>query len=375
MGLPGRASAGGTSRFRDRAVRERALPFEHFREAPGALSLSSLGLGTYIGSPDGPTDLAVEQAVTVSVGSGRVNVLDTAINYRYQRAEQSVGRALSQVVARGTVARDELFVATKNGYLAPDASRGPPPKDWLERELLRPGVLDPEDLVDGSHAMSRSFLEHQFARSRENLGVETVDLLYLHNGPDAQIPVVGREQFLERLEEAFSLYERWRAAGQLGAYGLATWDCLRVPPADPGHFSLEAAVRLARKVGGDGHGFRFVQFPFSLAMPEAWTAPTQPLSGERVPLLVAAPKLGLGCFTSVPLAQGHLARSGPRRSGLSSAQTALQFARSAPGTVAALVGQKDPQHLSENLEVAARRPWDLATFSSCLGGRGGAAAG
>ncbi len=369
MALPGRASVAGTARFRDRAVRERSLPFEHFREAPGGLALSSLGLGTYIGPPDGPTDQAVEQAVTVCLTSGRVNVLDTAINYRYQRAERSLGRALARAIERGTVARDEVFVATKNGYLAPDGGSGPVARDWVETELIRPGVLAPEDLVDGSHAMSRSYLADQFARSRANLALDAIDLLYLHNGPDAQLRAVGRAAFLDRLEEAFRLFESFRDAGELGAYGLATWESLRIAPSDPGHFPLEAAVRLARKVGGEEHGFRFVQFPFSLAMPEAWTAPTQAVRGERLPALLAAARLGLGCFTSVPLAQGRLAHGGPRRSGLSSAQTAIQFARSAPGTIGALVGQKGPEHLSENLEVAARRPWDEATFTACVDGR------
>ncbi len=375
MALPGRAEPGGTAGFRDRAVRERAIPFEHFRDAPGGLSLSSIGLGTYIGSPDGATDLAVEQAVTVCLTSGRVNVLDTAINYRYQRAERSVGRALARAVERGTVRRDEVFVATKNGYLAPDASGGPPGPRWLEEELIAPGVLAPEDLVEGSHAMSRSFLQHQFGRSRENLGLEAVDLLYLHNGPDAQLPAVGRDGFLGRLEEAFSLFESFRDEAHLGAYGLATWACLRVPPGDPGHFSLESAVRLARKVGGEQHGFRFVQMPFSLAMPEAWTLPTQQVHGERLPALAAVSRLGLGAFTSVPLAQGRLVRAGPRRAGLSSAQTAVQFARSAPGTIGPLVGQKRPEHLSENLEVAARRPWDAATFNACVAASGSSAGG
>ncbi len=375
MALPGRATPAGTARFRDRAVKDRGLPFEHFRDGPGGLSLSSLGLGTYIGSPDGPTDVAVEQATIVCLTSGRVNVLDTAINYRYQRAERSVGRAVGRAIGQGAVAREEVFVATKNGYLAPDGGQGPPSRDWVEQELLRPGVLSPEDVVDGCHAMSRSYLRHQFLRSRENLGVETIDLLYLHNAPDAQLPTVGPEVFLARLEEAFALYEELRDAGQLGGYGLATWDCLRTPAGSPGHFPLEAAVRLARKVGGEEHGLRFVQFPFSLAMPEAWTAPTQPVRGERLPVLSAAARLGLGCFTSVPLAQGRLARGGLRRTGLSAAQTAIQFARSAPGTLGPLVGMKRAEHLSEGLEVAGRRPWDLATFTSCVDGRGAPAPG
>jgi len=366
MALRGRALAEGTARFRDRAARERMLPAEHFREAPGGLWLSSLGLGTYIGQPDTPTDSAVEQAATICLTSGRVNVLDTAINYRYQRAERSLGRALARAVERGAVARDEVFVATKNGYLAPDGELGPPSRSWVDEQLVRPGILAPEDLVDGSHAMSRSYLLDQFARSRQNLGLETIDLLYLHNAPDAQLPVVGVDVFLGRLEEAFALLESFRDAGHLGAYGLATWGCLREPPGAPGHFALEAAVRIARKVGGEDHGLRFVQFPFSLAMPEAWTHPTQPVGGARLPLFGAAVKLRLGCFTSVPLAQGRLARGGLRRAGLSAAQTALQFARSAPGTIGPLVGQKRAEHLSENLELAARRPWGAETFAACL---------
>ncbi len=347
-------------------MRERALPFEHFRTAPGELALSSLGLGTYIGPPDGPTDLAVEQAVTVCLTSGRVNVLDTAINYRHQRAERSVGRALARLLEKGEVPREGVFVATKNGYLAPDGESRLPAERWIEEELVRPGILARDDLADGCHAMSSSFLKDQFERSRRNLGLETIDLLYLHNAPDAQIPAVGRDLFLARLEEAFALYERLRDEGSLVAYGLATWDCLRHPPTAPGHFSLEAAVRLARKVGGEEHGMRFVQFPFNLAMPEAWQRPSQSVGGRPMSVFGAATRLGLGCFTSVPLLQGQLARSGPRRSGLSAAQTALQFARSVPGSVGPLIGQKGPAHLSENLGVAERRPWDEATFASLL---------
>jgi len=364
--LEGRASPEGTRRFRDRAVAERNLPAKHFRVASGDLELSSLGLGTYIGAPDAATDVAVEQAVSVAVGSGRVNVVDTAINYRYQRAERSVGRALGRLVERGVVRRDEVFVATKNGYLAPDAESSLPPSQWVQKELVRTGVLDPADIVDGSHAMSPRYLTDQFARSRRNLGVGTVDLLYLHNAPDAQLASVGREEFGRRLEAAFRLLESWRADGTLGVYGLATWESLRARPDDPGFLSLEEAVETARSVGGADHGFRFVQFPFNVAMPEAATLRNQSVGGERVPLFQAAARLGVNCFTSVPLLQGQLARGGPKRAGLSAAQTALQFARSAPDTIGPLVGAKHPEHLSENLELAAQPPWGVPEFRDLL---------
>ena len=347
-------------------MEDRRLPPEHFRKAPGGLWLTSLGLGTYIGPPDASTDRAVEHAVQLCVSSGRVNVLDTAINYRHQRAERSIGRALGRLVRGGEVARDELFVATKNGYLAPDGEAKVPPQKWIDDELVRPGHVDPEDIVGGCHAMSPSYLADQFARSRANLGLETIDLLYLHNAADAQLPAVGPGRFLARLEAAFRLYEGFRSEGSLVTYGLATWDSLREHPSHPSYLALEDAVQLARKVGGPDHGFRFVQFPFNVAMPEAATLKNQPVEGTPFDLFTAARKLGVGCFTSVPLFQGQLARAGPKRDGLTAAQTAVQFARSAPGNLAPLVGQKSAEHLAENLEVASHRPWRTAAYRELL---------
>jgi aryl-alcohol dehydrogenase-like predicted oxidoreductase len=365
-GLEGHATPEATREFAERAESAHHLPATHFRASPSDLRLSSLGLGTYIGSPDRPTDLAVEEAVGICLTSGRVNVLDTAINYRYQRAERSVGRALARAVASGKVRREQVFVATKQGYLAPDAESGLSGEEWIERELLRPGVLARRDIVDDSHAMTVPYLEDQLERSRKNLGLETIDLVYLHNAPDAQLPMLGRTEFLNRLTEAFAFYERVRADGRIRAYGLATWDSLRVPRSDSSFLSLEEAVAVAREVGGDRHGFRFVQFPFNLAMPEAAQLRNQPVAGERRTLFDAAGLLGLGCMTSVPLGQGQFARMGPGAGELTPAQTALQFARSAPGTLTALVGQKRPEHLSENLRVAEQPPWGPEEFRRFL---------
>ncbi len=364
--LEGHATPPGSERFARRTVTARHLPAAHFRPAPGRLTLSSLGLGTYLGPADAATDRAVEHAVAISLSSGRVNVLDTAINYRLQRAERSVGRAVHRLVERGDVARDELFIATKVGYLAPDAEGGVPPQRWVQEELVGPGILDPADIVDGSNAMSPSYLRDQVARSRRNLGLASIDLVYLHNVADAQLPVVGPAEFEARLEHAFAVLESLRSAGEIQSYGLATWDCLRSSPDAPAHFDLERAVRVAEAVGGDDHGLRYVQFPFNLAMPEGAAARTQRVGGERLSVFEAARRLGLGVFTSVPLLQGQLAQHGPRRGGLTPAQTALQFARSAPGTIGPLVGQKRAEHLAENLEVAAHPLWDAATFQGLL---------
>ena len=355
--IEGSATAEGTEAFRERGIRSHHLPGTHFRTGPEGLTFSSIGLGTYLGRPDAATDQAVQEAVTVALRSARINVVDTAINYRHQRAERSVGRAIAALMERQLVRREEVFVATKVGYLAPDGESALSPSEWLQQEIVDAGIASPADIVDGVHAMTPEYVSDQIQRSRRNLGLATLDLVYLHNAADAQLPSTGPEEFRRRLLAAFERLEEHRRAGDLRTYGLATWEVLRVPMADPVHLALADVVEVAREAGGEDHGFRFVQFPFNRSMPEAAERACQPVEGEPRTLFEAATLLGVGCFTSVPLLQGQLAR-GPTVGGLTAAQGALQFARSARGNLAALVGTHTAAHLAEDLALAATPPSD-----------------
>lgn len=54
--------------------------------------------------------------ITESVETGGVNIIDTAINYRYQKSERVVGAALRHLLKQG-YSRDEFFICSKNGYI------------------------------------------------------------------------------------------------------------------------------------------------------------------------------------------------------------------------------------------------------------------
>ncbi|MDE2045036.1 MAG: aldo/keto reductase [Thermoplasmata archaeon] len=364
--VAGHATEEGTREFAQRAVGTGKVSAEHFRTF-GGLTVSSLGMGTYLGNSDARTDGAVEDAVLSSLRTGAVNVLDTAINYRYQRAERSVGRALTRAIEQGLVSRQHLLISTKNGYLAPDAESGLSPRDYVQQELIGTGALTPQDIVGGSHAMSRNYLRDQLARSLRNLGVSCVDLLYLHNAAEAQLEEVGKKVFFERLRGAFDFFEEARRKGRLVSYGLATWDSLRKARGETGHLSLDEVVRVAEEAGGKEHGFRFLQFPLNRMMAEAATLRNQRVGEDRMTLLDAAHHLRLGTFSSVPLLQGELCHGPGSVPGLSASQSALQFARSAPHHLAPLVGQKDPAHVEENLALSRRSPLGSEEFSQLLG--------
>ena len=84
---PGFATAEATARYRARVVPDAVEG--HFRSW-GGLTISSVGLGTYLGAEDGATDGAYHDAVMRAVERG-LNVIDSAVNYRHQRSERSIG--------------------------------------------------------------------------------------------------------------------------------------------------------------------------------------------------------------------------------------------------------------------------------------------
>jgi aryl-alcohol dehydrogenase-like predicted oxidoreductase len=171
------------------------------------LHLSTVGLGTYLGLPDDQTDFDVYNAAKELLLSGGLNVVDTAINYRCQKAERAVGAALWTAINKYDLQRDEVFVCSKNGYIPDDADFGKS-KDMLIEELIEDGLITKEDVAAEIHCMHPRFLEHQLHASRKNIGVETIDLMYLHNAYESQSHVLpDLDAFYDRLAKAFEFYE------------------------------------------------------------------------------------------------------------------------------------------------------------------------
>ena len=356
--ISGFATSEGTKNFSDHS----GITPLNFKQNQN-LTLSNVGVGTYLGNPDEKTDELVKDAIKASVLSG-INVIDTAINYRAQKAERSVGKAISELINEGKITRDQIFISTKNGYLTNDADVKQEFWEYIKNEYTQKGVLKEGDVTSGYHCMTVRYLNDQLERSLKNLGLDCVDLMYLHNAVEGQIKDVSKEKFLENLKSVFEFYEQKRKEGKIRFYGMATWECFRVSSDNPQYLSLQDTVNLAKKVGGESHGFRFIQLPFNMYYDQALLAKNQTLNGKYVSLLEAAVKLNVGVFTSVPLMQGRLLVPGamPEFSELKPSLRALQFIRSSPGVLAPLVGHKSPDHVSENLEIMKIPPMPEEEF-------------
>jgi aryl-alcohol dehydrogenase-like predicted oxidoreductase len=364
MPIAGFATVEGTRRYVERFA-GRTAP-GHFRQTSLGW-LSSVGLGTYLGEPDAATDRRYEEAIAHALLLG-ANTIDTAINYRFQRSERSIAAALGRLIREAQLARDEVVIATKAGFLTFDADVPPDPNQHFHEEYVVPGIISrQEDVVGGMHCMTPRYLENQLARSLRNLNLETIDIYYLHN-PETQLQALDRESFLARMRAAFEACEGFVAAGTIRVYGTATWDGYRQPPQARDFLSLPELVGLAEEVGGSNHHFRAVQLPYNLAMPEAFLRHNQSLDGRPGSFLEAAAQRGLTVFASASMLQGHVAARLPETlrevlDGLDTdAQRAIQFVRSTPGITTALVGMSRVEHVEENLQLARRPPVPLEKF-------------
>lgn len=347
------ATEAGTERFVQRHGHGRDPgAFSHIAQ----LHLSSLGIGTYLGEPTDAVDAAYERALVDAVRRG-INVIDTASNYRCQRAEHVVGAALRTLIETGEIFRSEVLVASKAGFVP---FVGQPPADvaaYLRARTVDRGLCAPDELVACCHCMAPAYLTDMLAQSRARLGLDTIDVYFVHN-PETQLQVLPRDIVDDRLRRAFEALEAAADRGEIRVYGIATWSGLRARPGERDYLSLEHVVRLAEDVAGSGHRCKAVQLPVSLAMPEAVVLANQTVRGEAMSALHAAQHLGLVAFASGSLQQGRLARvqpghvhPQPELDCLGPAAVALQFARSAPGVTTALCGMASEAHVAANTRL------------------------
>lgn len=83
----GRCTPEGSQRYRDRAAERLGIPAKNFRrtyamDAGKQIDLSTVGYGTFIGTPNDEDDFDSYVAAKHLIRSGAINLIDTAANFR-----------------------------------------------------------------------------------------------------------------------------------------------------------------------------------------------------------------------------------------------------------------------------------------------------
>src|SRR6478735_8709175 len=198
-GLEGRATPAGTK------LRTERLGAQARRElADSGLFVSGIGFGSYRIDDQHPEHrVALEHALR----SG-INLIDTASNYADGRSERLIGEVLLDLNDKQELERAEVVLVTKIGYVQNQNHQ-------LANARKAVGKPFPEMVEYGEglwHCIHPEWIADQLTRSLERLGVQTVDVLLLHNpeyfladaakrgqGPLATV----RDEFYRRLEQAF----------------------------------------------------------------------------------------------------------------------------------------------------------------------------
>ena len=363
--LPGYITEEGTARY---AARFPQLAPTHFRLRHG-VQVSSIGIGTYLGENDAQSSANYIESIKLAIRNG-CNLIDTAVNYRMMQSERDIGSALHELVGGGEFERAELMVCTKGGYIPYDGEMPANPIADLKERFVATKLAKADEIVGNMHCMAPDFLSSQIELSCKNLGLQTIDVYYLHN-PEAQLAYISPAEFMRRLRRAFLRFEEEVALGRILYYGVSTWNGLRTDDKAREYLPLHMLINTAREILGDDHHFRFLQFPYSLGMLEALNVRNQYIEHQEasgsiqrtaMPLLAAAYQYGLTSITSAGLLQSQVLDRIPSKINRTlgdfdtDAQYALHFNRSTPGVTSTLVGMSTPSHVTENLAVAKAAP-------------------
>ncbi|HSA73005.1 MAG TPA: aldo/keto reductase [Nitrososphaeraceae archaeon] len=366
--IRGFATPEGTRKFKENAIKN-GIASSHFRSFDN-LNFSSLGMGTYLGQITAQDDLDMENAIYECVKSGAMNIIDTAINYRSMKSEKNIGNAMKKLIDDDVVSRDQVFISTKNGYITNDGDY--PTIDVLEymhKMFISQGIIDSKDISSGYNVLNPNYIRKCIDKSLTNMQLDTIDLVYVHNAYESWVEDITRSDFDEMIRKVFQVYEEYRSKNKIRYYGMATWTCFRLPQNEIGYLSLEDMVRIAEDVGGEDHGFRFIQLPYNLAYTEAYLLKNQSVGKDtKLTILEVCNRLKIGVFTSVPLLQAKLFGAKiPDYLGYNNQLLKIiQITRSTPYILAPLIGQKKLQHVKENIELAKVAPLDNSEFNNAI---------
>ena len=272
--LPGFATPEATKAYADTCWRVNPTVRPNSWRVSEGLTHGKIGFGTYRLSGTPTQRAALRQALTHGV-----NLIDGSRNYVGGQAEVVVGEVLADLVHSGNLQREAVILCTKAGYIQGqlyDQLQATPPA-----EVVR--------FADGLwHCLHPDFLATQLAASREALGVETIDFFLLHNPEyflqwcaqpaDPFTPTTAarpadlataRQQFYQRLTQAFVFCEQAAQRGEIQYYGISS-NTLVSPASATDFVDLNQVYAAADAAAQQAWGrkkrplFRIVQCPLNL---------------------------------------------------------------------------------------------------------------
>lgn len=346
-----------------------------FYRFDGDVFVSSLGLGTFRKEPYREENYVInyKESVKLAILNG-INLIDTAINYRYQISEREIAEALSELFDEQKATREQLVITSKAGFLPLDFPFPINPYTWIEQNVIEKNLASKEEIIADQHCMTPDYLRWSVEKSLENLGLKTLDILFLHN-PEMQLGYIDYEELKKRVKKAFELFEELVKEKKIRNYGVATWNGFLYDETHTEYLSLKDMVEIAQEAGGVNNHFKYIQAPYNIAKTQAYSFSNQKgADGKYYTLMQAVYGYGLKMIGSSSLLQANIFQKKFDENvsetlgtnDFNDVITALQFARSS-SVVSSLFGAINPRHVKDNLTLAYLPNADKEAISKLYG--------
>jgi len=297
--------------------------------------LSPIAIGTFKGESNEQIDEKYAESITSAVKL-KINVVDTAINYRNQHSEKVIGNLLKE----NKLKREDIFIITKGGYI-------PSSSDYT--------YLTQSEKIN-HHCIRSPYINWSFNQSRQNLNISTIDLYLLHN-PERALKYIDRSEFKKSLIETFAFLENEIENKKLKGYGIATWQGLIGKRKEKYFLDLNEILDCAQIAVGKSktHNFTAIEIPLNIEIHMAFTRANQYHNDNLTTILNLAKELGIKVFTSNSIHYGDDSEKFNSilnfQSPLNTPQKSLLFAKSLPQVTSAIVGMKKITHVKQAAEV------------------------
>ena len=143
--------------------------------------------------------------------------------------------------------------------------------------------------------MTPRYLADQLDRSRRNLGVDCIDVFYLHN-PETQFDEVPAEEFESRIRGCFPVSRIRRGGAQNWRLWARYLERVSREPEVSGISFAGSDGEIAAEVGRQGPSLPIRAIAANLAMPEALTLPNQVVAGKTMAMVQAGRASALPWF-------------------------------------------------------------------------------
>ena len=280
------------------------------------------------------TEKELMEVIRTSFERG-ILVVDTASNYYAGKAEKCIGKVIRGL--KRHVRNNGIFVFTKVGQLTRDemqeltsCGKGKESQHWC---------FEPD------------YLEMSIKRSRDRLGLNQLDCVFIHNPEDV---LSEAKTVSDVLYNAIPVLEKLCFEGVIKFWGIASWSGFFRTYGNPGSIQLmEICQHLDREY--KQHHFAAIQCPFGMWNYDEFNENSQFVidgSSGYVSLKKATELLGLDLLINSPFCGGtRLPTKSQPKTKISAAQLELMELHSLLPQTIQVVGMRSSQSLQEAVSL------------------------